>query len=67
MGLLSARKKTDYRNWFRILVAMAFVLVPRVKDALTFVKSVAPALPRIRKFNDYFDSTCMNGHYSIKK
>ena len=67
MGLLSAREKADYRNSLRILVAMAFVPVPSVKDALTFLKRVAPALPRIRNFNDHFDSTCMNGQYSVEK
>jgi len=65
MDLWLAREKADYRNWFRMLVAMPFVSVT-LKDALTFVKGVAPAVLCIRNFNKYFDSTCMNGQYSIE-
>ena len=50
------RENADHRNWFRMLLAMPFVPVPHVKDAFQFVKNTAPDIPRVRNFNDYFDS-----------
>ena len=59
---MSYRENADYRNWFRMLLAMPFVPMPHGKDAFQFVKNIAPDVARVRDFNYYFDRTWMNGY-----
>ena len=67
MGLsVYYRENALNMNWFRMSLAMPLVPVPHVKDAFEFVKSTTPDEPRVRYFNDYFDSTWMNGEYPIE-
>ena len=40
-----------------MLLAMPFIPVPHMKDAFEFVKSIAPDVPGVHDFRDYFDST----------
>ena len=54
------------RLWFRLLLAVPFVPVPQVGDAVTYITSQAPSVTGVEEFHKYFEATWMKGQYPLQ-